>query len=874
MLAGDIRRTFLEFFKEQGHTIVSSSSLVPDKDPTLLFVNAGMVQFKNVFVGAEKRDYRRATTCQKCVRAGGKHNDLENVGKTLRHHTFFEMLGNFSFGDYFKKDAIAYARELLLKRLNLDESRMYFTVFREDDEARAIWRSHGVPEDRIVGLGEKDNFWAMGEEGPCGPCSEIIYDLGPEVGCRTPTCTVGCDCDRFLEIWNLVFMQYERFRDGTMKPLPNPSVDTGMGLERIASILQGKIGNYGTDLFTPILKALEDISGYAYGEREEIDTAFRVIADHVRGATFIINDGVLPSKEGRGYVLRRIMRRAVRYGKKIGIEREFLHDLSKVVVDKMEDVYPEVKNNHPYIAQVLKGEEERFLETLSVGIRLYEEEKTNVLSRGGTVIPGDVVYRLYDTYGFPIDITDEMAREDGLFLDVPGFERALDEQKERSRADWKTKKEGWVPTSAGIVAEGAKNIFTGYETLKSEGRILGIVKEEQSSAEIREGEEGTLFFDVTPFYGESGGQTFDEGVIRSDGSEALVLAVSRMREDLFSHKVRVEKGAFKAGQQVELIVDVERRKGIARNHTATHLLQYALRSVLGDHVKQSGSLVEQERLRFDFTHFQAPDPEQLTRVEDIVNEKIMACAEVRTDVKSKDEAVRDGATALFEEKYGETVRVVKVGDFSMELCGGTHVRNTGEIGSLAIVSEGSLAYGVRRIEAVTGKGTIQYRRKIEHVARSIARELKTDLENVAARVQGLLDEIQTKEKEIERIKEGAAVQKVDEAIAAAWEKNGAKVVTMAIDGGKADDLRKVSDLIRGKLKSCVVVVGTKDETKGTLVVAVTKDLAKQFSAGAIMKAITEKFEGKGGGNPQMAQGGIPAERLAEALGYVKEILGK
>jgi alanyl-tRNA synthetase len=467
-----------------------------------------------------------------------------------------------------------------------------------------------------------------------------------------------------------------------------------------------------------------------------------------------------------------------------------------------------------------------------------------------------------------------MAREDGLFLDVPGFERALDEQKERSRADWKTKKEGWAQVSTGIMAEDARNVFAGYETLRAEARILGIIKEQEGADEIREGEDGALFFDVTPFYGEAGGQTFDEGVIKSDASEAAVLGVSRLREDLFSHKARVEKGAFKVGQKVELVVDVERRKGVARNHTATHLLQYALRRVLGDHVKQSGSLVEQERLRFDFTHFQAPDPEQLIRVEDIVNEKIMECAEVRTDVKSRDEAIRDGATALFEEKYGENVRVVKVGDFSMELCGGTHVRNTGEIGSFAIASEGSLAYGVRRIEAVTGKAAVQYRRKIEHVARSIAKELKTDLDTVEARVQGLLDEIQAREKEIERLKEGMTVQKVDEAIAAAWEKNGAKVVTMAIDGGKAEDLRKVTDIIRGKLKSCVVVVGTKDEAKGTLVVAVTKDLAKQFSAGAIMKAITEKYMGKGGGNPQMAQGGVPAEHLAEALAYVKEVLEK
>jgi alanyl-tRNA synthetase len=874
MLASDIRRTFLEFFGGEDHTIVPSSSLQPDKDPTLLFVNAGMVQFKNVFVGAEKRPYSRATSCQKCVRAGGKHNDLENVGKTLRHHTFFEMLGNFSFGDYFKKEAIAYARELLLKRLNLDESRMYFTVFREDDEARAIWRSHGVPEDRIIGLGEKDNFWAMGEEGPCGPCSEIIYDLGPEVGCKLPTCTVGCDCDRFLEIWNLVFMQYERFRDGTMKDLPNPSVDTGMGLERVASLLQGKIGNYESDLFTPILKALEDTSGYAYGEREEIDTPFRVIADHVRGATFIINDGVLPSKEGRGYVLRRIMRRAIRYGKKIGIEREFLHDLSKVVVAIMEEAYPDVKNNHPYIASVLKGEEERFLETLSVGMRLYEDVKKDVVSKGGRIIPGDVVYRLYDTYGFPIDITEDMAREDNLVLDTEGFENALVEQRERSRADWKMKKEGWTREATELVAADARNVFEGYDTLQSEATILAIVREEAAVDEVREGDEGSLFFDVTPFYGESGGQVGDEGVIKSDGSVATVLDTARVRGDLFSHRIKVESGTFKKGQRVELTVDVEKRKSVARNHTATHLLQYALRTVLGDHVKQSGSLVDRDRLRFDFSHFQSLDPEQIKHVEDIVNEKILANTDVATVVKSKEDAVREGATALFEEKYGETVRVVRVGDFSMELCGGTHVRNTGEIGSFVILSEGSLAYGVRRIEAVTGKGAIEYHRGIEAIARSAARLLKSDVDSVTSKIESTMERLDALQKEMEQLKEASARGEIDEAIQSAWEKDGAKVVSMIVPGGNIEDLRKATDVIRGKVQSCVAIVGTKDESRGTLVVAVSKDLAKAFNAGQIMKKIVEKYGGKGGGNPQMAQGGVPAEQLAEALEYAKQVLGK
>ena len=874
MRASDIRRTFLDYFKEKGHTIVASSSLVPDKDPTLLFVNAGMVQFKNVFVGAEKRPYVRATTCQKCVRAGGKHNDLENVGKTLRHHTFFEMLGNFSFGNYFKKDAIAFARELLLDRYNLDESRIYYTVFREDDEARATWRSHAIPDERIIGLGEKDNFWAMGDEGPCGPCSEIIYDLGPEVGCRQPTCSVGCDCDRFLEIWNLVFMQYERFRDGTMKPLPNPSVDTGMGLERITSVMQGKIGNYETDLFMPILKDVEDLSGRVYGEREDVDMAFRVIADHVRSATFIVNDGVLPSKEGRGYVLRRIMRRAIRYGKKLGIEKSFLHELSSIVVDMMGDVYPEITNNSAYITSVLKGEEERFLETLSVGMRLYDEVKAEVLSSHGKIIPGDVIYRLYDTFGFPLDITEDMAREDGLALDTQGFERALEEQKERSRADWKARKEAWTKEATELLAADARNRFEGYERLQAEATIIAIVRDEAAVNELREGEEGALFVDVTPFYGEAGGQVGDEGVVRNNGSVASVLDVARVREDLFSHRIQVESGAFKKGERVQLTVDVEKRKSVARNHTATHLLQYALRTVLGDHVKQSGSLVDRDRLRFDFTHFQALDSEQVKRVEDIVNEKILACADVATVVKSKEDAVREGATALFEEKYGETVRVVRVGDFSMELCGGTHVRNTGEIGSFVILSEGSLAYGVRRIEAATGKGAIEYHRNIETIARSAARLLKTDVDSITGKIESIMERVSVLEKEVERMKEQSAQGGIDDAIRTAWEKDGAKVVSMIVPGGNIEELRKATDVIRGKVSSCVAIVGTKDETKGTLVVAVTKDLTKSFNAGQIMKKIVEKYSGKGGGNPQMAQGGVPAERLADAVAYAAEVLGK
>jgi alanyl-tRNA synthetase len=874
VLSKDIRRGFLDFFAGHGHTAVSSSSLVPEKDPTLLFTNAGMVQFKNVFTGAEKRPYSRATSCQKCVRAGGKHNDLENVGNTLRHHTFFEMLGNFSFGDYFKKDAIAYAYEFLLKRLNLDKGRMYFTVFRDDDEALDLWKAIGVSTDRIVKLGEKDNFWSMGDEGPCGPCSEIIYDLGEEVGCRRPECAVGCECDRFLEIWNLVFMQFERSRTGEMTNLPNPSIDTGMGLERVASIMQGKIGNYETDLFMPIIRRVEDISGHVYGESANVDMAMRVIADHVRGATFIINDGVLPSKDGRGYVLRRIMRRAVRYGKKLGIEQEFLHDLSRIVVDMMEEPYPDLKNNYPYIVRVLKGEEERFLETLTIGMRLYDDVKADVVAKGGRVIPGDVVYRLYDTYGFPVDITEDMAREDSLAIDRAGFERALDGQKERSRSDRKAKKEGWTKEASEVLTEDVRNVFTGYETLESEGTILFAVKEGTRADRLFAGDEGDLFFDVTPFYGDAGGQVADDGIILGDGARAIVTGVTRLREDLFAHHVRVEEGSFSTGGPVRLVVDKEKRKGVARNHTATHLLQYALRTVLGDHVKQSGSHVDRDRLRFDFAHFQALDPDEIRRVEDIVNEKILECVPLITDVKSREDAIREGATALFEEKYGERVRVVRVADFSAELCGGTHVRNTGEIGSFAILSEGSLASGVRRIEAVTGKAALAYRRKLEHTVKSIARGLKSDLESVEERVEALVAELDARGKEIERLKGDLTVGQVDEAIQGAWEKDGAKIISMYVPDGTADDLRKASDVIRSRVKSCVVVVGTKDGDKGLLIVAVSKDLSTTFKAGDILRTIAQKFDGKGGGSPQMAQGGVPAHRIGEALEYVREILGK
>lgn len=873
MKSKEIRSTFLTFFGDNNHKVLSSSSLIPEKDPTLLFVNAGMVQFKNLFLGIEKRDYARATTCQKCVRAGGKHNDLENVGKTLRHHTFFEMLGNFSFGDYFKDDAIAYAWKLLLDIYGLDEKRMWITVYKDDDEAARIWKKIGVREERIVRLGEKDNFWSMGDEGPCGPCSEILYDLGEQVGCKQPSCAVGCDCDRFLEIWNLVFMEFDRGKNGEMKKLPRPSIDTGMGLERITSILQGKLGNYETDLFRPIIARLEDVSQRLYGENEKTDVAMRVIADHVRGATFVINDGVLPSKDGRGYVLRRILRRALRYGKKIGIEREFLSDLSATVVDLMGDVYPDVRNNHPYIFRVIKGEEERFMETLSTGMRVYDEFIDEIAARADTVMPGDMVYKLYDTYGFPVDITAEMAREDGLSLDMDGFARALEEQKERSRSFSKIKGEGLDEGHVAVLKEGIVSEFLGYHSLSvPQATTMTLVKDDTIVEEMSNGETGEAFFDQTPFYAESGGQVEDEGTVSWPGGEARVVAAKKVKADLFSHTLVVEKGVLRKGQKVDLTIDIERRKSIARNHTATHLLQYALRQVLGDHVKQSGSLVDKDKLRFDFTHFQAMDEAEIAKVEDLVNEKIMASIDVSTREKQREEAIREGATALFEEKYGDKVRVVNIGDFSAELCGGTHVGNTGEIGSFYIISESSLASGVRRIEAVTGKGAVAHTRKMGNTVKAIAMITNSEPERVRGRVEGIMGELSTLSREMEKLKDELITYRVEDAIKVAPEKNGTKVISLFVPNARAEDLRKVTDTIRDRTKSCVAAAGTKDDAKGMLIVAVSKDLLNMYHAGNIIKRLTERFGGKGGGGPQIAQGGVPGDKIRAALKSVAEVM--
>jgi alanyl-tRNA synthetase len=713
----------------------------------------------------------------------------------------------------------------------------------------------------------------MGDEGPCGPCSEILYDLGENVGCRQPSCAVGCDCDRFLEIWNLVFMEFDRSRDGKMTKLPRPSIDTGMGLERIASIMQGKLGNYETDLFRPIIAKIEDVSRNVYGENEKIDIAMRVISDHIRGATFVINDGILPSKDGRGYVLRRILRRALRYGKKIGIEHEFLSDLSSTVVDIMGDVYPDIRNNHPYIVRVIKGEEERFIETLSTGMKVYDEFVDEITSRGESVIPGEMIYKLYDTYGFPIDITAEMAQEDGFSMDMDGFARSLEEQKERSRTSSKIKGEGLDEGHMAALKEGICSEFLGYHSVYvSQAITMSLIKNDKIVETIPTGETGEAFFNQTPFYAESGGQVEDEGTVSWPGGRARVTATKKVKADLFSHTIVVEEGILKKGQAVDLSIDIERRKNIARNHTATHLLQYALRQVLGNHVKQSGSLVDKDRMRFDFTHFQALDGAEIARVEDIVNEKIMECIDVCTEEKMREEAIREGATALFEEKYGDKVRVVNIGDFSAELCGGTHVRNTGEIGSFYIVSEGSLASGVRRIEAVTGKSAVAYKRKMDAIIKGIAQVTNTEPERVKDRVEGLVSELNTQAREMEKLKDELTAYKVEDAIKSAPEKDGTKVISLFVSNAKVEDLRKVTDIIRDRIKSCVAAVGTKDDAKGMLIVAVSKDLLSRYNAGKIIKKLMEYYGGKGGGGPQIAQGGIPGDKIKAALKSVVEAM--
>ncbi len=875
MTGKEIRKKFLEYFAAHGHAIVESSPLVPHDDPTLLFTNAGMVQFKKVFTGEEKRDYVRATSSQRCVRAGGKHNDLENVGYTARHHTFFEMLGNFSFGDYFKEEAIRFGWEFLTEVIGLPKEKMWVSVFEDDDEAFALWEKiEGLPPGRVVRLGEKDNFWAMGDTGPCGPCSEIHIDQGPEVGCGRPDCKMGCDCDRFLELWNLVFMQFERSEDGTMTPLPRPSIDTGMGLERIAAVVQGVKSNYDSDLFSGLLTTISEVSGTKYGAGEGTDTAMRVIADHSRATAFLVADGVLPSNEGRGYVLRRIMRRAIRFGRFLGLKKPFMSSVAAEVIRDMAQAYPHLLDAAELLAKVVRHEEERFLETLDHGLAMLEDEIARLNQADKKIISGDFIFKLYDTYGFPVDIVRDIGLEAGLEIDEDGFKRAMAGRRDQSRKSWKGA--GLTEQSRGMRELRERNEtseFVGYDTWEAGAEITALPAENgELTPEVKAGEKAAVICAKTPFYAESGGQVGDQGEILTPEGRALVTNTVSSGK-MIVHQIEVIDGSLMVGSQAELKVKVSRRRMIAANHTATHLLQAALREVLGEHVKQSGSLVEPHRLRFDFTHFSPLTAAEIIKVEKRVNREIRANIAVETGMLNRDEAIKAGATALFGEKYGETVRVVSLGEFSRELCGGTHVGATGDIGLMKITTETGIAAGIRRIEAVTGEKAFSLFQEEDAILAEISGLLRISPAEAGKKIKSLQAGQKELEKEISRLNAGLAMSSLDEMLNQAGEVDGIRVVAAGVTLDSPKTMRELGDRVRDRLGSGVAVLGGELNNKVSLLAIVSKDLTDRLQAGKIIKKIAAIVGGGGGGRPDMAQaGGTMVDKLPEALERVSSVV--
>ncbi|MFH1980279.1 MAG: alanine--tRNA ligase [Pseudomonadota bacterium] len=872
MTGNDVRKTFLDYFEKHHHQVVRSSSLVPADDPTLLFTNAGMVQFKRLFLGEEKRGYSMAATSQKCVRAGGKHNDLENVGYTARHHTFFEMLGNFSFGEYFKEKAIDFGWDLLVNGYGRPADKLRVSIFLDDDEAFEIWNKQiGVPESRIVRLGEKDNFWAMGDTGPCGPCSEIHIDRGGACEFGDPNCGVACDCDRFLEIWNLVFMQFNRDETGKMTPLPKPSIDTGMGLERMASVVQNAPSNYDTDLLMPIMQRTEALSGRAMGESREVAVAMKVIADHSRAAAFLIGDGVLPSNEGRGYVLRRIMRRAIRYGRNIGLMKPFLHQTASVVFDIMKPAYPDLTDNAAFITNVIENEELRFSETLDHGLKVLSENLAEIRAKGDKV-PGELIFKLYDTFGFPVDIVRDVVRDEGLELDMEGFTARMDRQRERSRS--KTTYAGVGEALKTLTSAGTTTAFTGYTQLGDEATVVLIIKDAEAVDAAGTGSAVEIVTDRTPFYGESGGQVGDRGTITTDGAEIEVLDTAKDPTGLIIHKGRVTSGLIKKGDAVTLQVDMAARSATALNHTATHILQAALRKVLGDHVKQAGSLVSPDRLRFDFSHFSQVTAEEIAAIEVYVNDHIRKNVDTHTEEMDADTAFKSGATALFEEKYGDRVRVVSLSDFSKELCGGTHTGRTGDIGLFKIVSEASVAAGVRRIEAVTGAAAVAAVQAQAATLQQGARLLKDKPEALVQRIEKLLADVKAGEKQIAQLKAQLTTRSAEGAAAEITTVGDVKVMVQRIDVDSPAALRDAADRFKDKLGSGIVVLGAAAAGKALIIVGVTKDLTGRYKAGAIIKPIAEMVGGSGGGRPDLAQaGGTRPEDLDAALATAAAVIG-
>ncbi len=857
MGSAELRAAFLDFFKGHGHAVVPSSSLVPGNDPTLLFTNAGMVQFKDVFLGKDQRSYVRAASSQRCVRAGGKHNDLENVGYTARHHTFFEMLGNFSFGDYFKREAIHYAWDFVTGTLGIPPERLWVTVYEEDDGAAEIWlKEIGVDPGRLTRMGMKSNFWSMGDTGPCGPCSEIFYDHGPGIEGGPPG-SPNEDGDRYVEIWNLVFMQYDRSADGTMTPLPKPSVDTGMGLERIAAVMQGVHSNYDIDLFRHLIAAAAKLTGTT----DTKSSSLRVIADHIRACSFLVADGVLPSNEGRGYVLRRIIRRAIRHGFMLGQREPFFHALVPVLDEEMGAAYPELHTQRAHIERVLRQEEERFAETLAQGMALLDGA---IGKLSGKQIPGETVFRLYDTFGFPLDLTNDIARERGLSIDESGFEAAMNEQRNRARAASKF----GVDLRAGMAVEGQTK-FTGYESEHGVGRVVNVFRGTEPVQQLRAGEEGQVVLDSTPFYAESGGQVGDQGVLVSGGTRFVVSDTQKLGK-AHVHVGRVESGELRVGDQVTAEVDHELRQATRLNHTATHLLHAALRKVLGLHVAQKGSLVSPERLRFDFAHYSAVTPDELREIERLVNAEVRANAAAETRLMQYDAAVAAGAIALFGEKYDDEVRVLRVGDFSTELCGGTHASRAGDIGLFRIVSEGGIAAGVRRIEAVTGEGALTYVVQTDHMLRDIAVALKATRDDVEEKVRQIVERSRRLEKEVSQLKDKLASGQGRDLAADAATIGGAKVVATRIEGADAAALRNAVDQLKSKLGSAIVVLGSSDAAgKAVLIAGVTADLTARVKAGELVNFVAQQVGGKGGGRPDLAQaGGTQPENLDAALASV------
>jgi alanyl-tRNA synthetase len=874
--SAEIRAKFLRFFQERGHTVVKSSSLLPGNDPTLLFTNAGMVQFKDVFTGVETRPYRRAVTAQKCMRVSGKHNDLDAVGPSPRHHTFFEMLGNFSFGDYFKAEAIEFAWTFLTGELGLDPKRLYPTVYVEDNEAFDLWQKvAGLPAGRITRLGKKDNFWAMGDTGPCGPCSEIIYDRGPQAcTCGRPDCSLAHECDRWLELWNLVFMQYEAQPDGSLAPLPRPSIDTGMGLERATSVLQGVDNNYDTDLFLPIMRRTRELLGHDEATMRAHLVPYRVIADHSRALAFLIADGVLPGNEGRSYVLRLILRRAARFGRLLGFERPFLAETAGAVIETMGPHYTELVERGDFIRQVITQEEERFLATLSTGLARLDELAARLKAERRRVIPGDEAFRLYDTYGFPLELTRDAAQELGLQVDEAGFKEALAQQRERARAAQRFAAGGEAELLRRL--ELPKTTFVGYETCHAQGQVLAIIRQGEPVERLAAGEEADVVLSTTPFYAESGGQVGDQGELRGPRGRFAVSDTLKPIPDLFLHRGQLTEGTLAVGEMVEAQVDEERRLDIARNHTATHLLHRALRTVLGEHAAQAGSLVAPDRLRFDFSHLAPLTAAELRRVEEIVNAEIRANAPVTTQVTGFDEAVRAGAIALFGEKYGEQVRVVKVEGFTSELCGGTHLNRTGQIGCFVIVSEGSVGAGLRRIEAVTGRGALRFVRERLDTLAALAEALGARPGEELARLAALQEQLREQRRTIQELQRQLVVQSEQALLAQAVEVQGVRVLAAQVQAADVDALRELGDRLRDRLGSAVVALGAVLEGRPLLVVMVTPDLVtKGLQAGKIAGAAARLMGGGGGGRPNTAQaGGKDAALLPQALAAVPRLVGE